>query len=135
MISARGVIILNHRLMKENENCSADSMTAGGYVYPYIEHSLLERAVAMLGELLVFSCGFTFEGNLILPSGDDRWLIRTAKENNMRPVLVLTPFFRRCLSQSACQGNPGKQADPGTDHLTVDCADGRAGVQRSRYRF
>lgn len=67
-------------------------MTAGGYVYPYIEPSLLERAVAMLGELLVFSCGFTFEGNLILPSGDDRWLIRTAKEKNMRPVLVLTPF-------------------------------------------
>ena len=83
---------MNHRLNEENENCSADSMTSGGYVYPYIEHSLLERAVAMLGELLVFSCGFTFEGNLILPSGDDRWLIRTAKENNMRPVLVLTPF-------------------------------------------
>ena len=67
-------------------------MTAGGYAYPYIEPSLLERALAMLEELLIFSCGFTFEGNLILPSGDDRWMIRMAEENNVRPVLVLTPF-------------------------------------------
>lgn len=67
-------------------------MTAGGYTYPYIEPSLLEKALAMLGELLVFSCGFTFEGNLILPSGDARWMVRMAEENHVRPVLVLTPF-------------------------------------------
>ncbi len=81
---------MNHRL--KEENCSVEEMTAGGYAYPYIEPSLLERALAMLGELLVFSCGFTFEGNLILPSEDDRWMIRLAEKNNVRPVLVLTPF-------------------------------------------
>lgn len=67
-------------------------MTAGGYAYPYIEPSLLESALALLGELLIFSCGFTFEGNLILPSGDDRWIVRMAEKNKVRPVLVLTPF-------------------------------------------
>lgn len=83
---------MNHRLKEEKENCSVEEMTAGGYAYPYIEPSLLERALAMLEELLIFSCGFTFEGNLILPSGDDRWMVRIAEKNNVRPVLVLTPF-------------------------------------------
>ena len=83
---------MNHRLNEEKESRPAGEMTAGGYVYPYIEPSLLERAIAMLEELLVFSCGFTFEGNLILPFGDDRWMIRMAEENHVRPVLVLTPF-------------------------------------------
>ena len=83
---------MNQRLKENEANRSAEEMTAGGYAYPYIEPSLLEKALTLLRELLVFSCGFTFEGNLILPSGDNRRIVRMAEENHVRPVLVLTPF-------------------------------------------
>lgn len=87
-------MILDHGLKKEKEDCSVEKLAAGGYAYPYIEPSLLEKALVLLEELLVFSCGFTFEGNLILPSGDDRRMIQMAEKNNVKPVLVLTPFSK-----------------------------------------
>ena len=85
---------MDHGLKKEKEDCSVEKLAAGGYAYPYIEPFLLEKALVLLEELLVFSCGFTFEGNLILPSGDDRRMIQMAEKNNVKPVLVLTPFSK-----------------------------------------
>ncbi len=63
-----------------------------GYAYPFIEPYILEQALGALDELLVFSYGFTFEGELVPPSTDDLWLIESAWENNVLPMLVLTPF-------------------------------------------
>ena len=63
-----------------------------GYAYPFIDPYILEQSYTALRELLVFSYGFTFEGELIPPPQDDLWMIESAWENGIRPVLVLTPF-------------------------------------------
>lgn len=63
-----------------------------GYVYPYVAGHILREALLYLDELLVFSYGFTTEGELVPPQAADDWLIREAKRFEVRPILVLTPF-------------------------------------------
>lgn len=63
-----------------------------GYAYPFIEPYVLEMAFPVLNELLVFSYGFTFEGELVPPIQDETWMIQLAWENGIEPMLVLTPF-------------------------------------------
>lgn len=63
-----------------------------GYAYPFIEPYVLEMAFPALNELLVFSYGFTFEGELVPPIQDETWMIQLAWENGIEPMLVLTPF-------------------------------------------
>lgn len=53
---------------------------------------ILEQSFPALKELLVFSYGFTFEGDLILPAQDDLWLVETAWRHGAKPLMVLTPF-------------------------------------------
>ncbi|MCI8711088.1 MAG: LysM peptidoglycan-binding domain-containing protein [Ruminococcus sp.] len=67
-------------------------MHVTGYAYPFIEPHVLEQALPALNELLVFSYGFTFEGELVPPWRDDLWMIEQAWENGVRPMMVLTPF-------------------------------------------
>ena len=52
-----------------------------GYAYPFIEPYVLEMAFPALNELLVFSYGFTFEGELVPPIQDETWMIQLAWEN------------------------------------------------------
>ncbi|MDO4337950.1 MAG: glycosyl hydrolase family 18 protein [Eubacteriales bacterium] len=63
-----------------------------GYAYPFIEPYLLQEAAPSLNELLVFSYGFTAEGELVPPILSDLNLIETAWRNGAEPFLVLTPF-------------------------------------------
>lgn len=80
-------------LLGENETGNlGDGMRTGGYAYPFIEPVILEQALGALGELLVFSYGFTFEGKLVPPPQDDLWMIEAAWNRGVKPVLVLTPF-------------------------------------------
>lgn len=67
-------------------------MYVTGYAYPFIEPYILEQAFPALNELLVFSYGFTFAGELVPPLQDDLWMIEAAWENGLEPVMVLTPF-------------------------------------------
>lgn len=67
-------------------------MYVTGYAYPFIEPYILEQAFPALNELLVFSYGFTFAGELVPPPQDDLWMIEAAWENGLEPVMVLTPF-------------------------------------------
>lgn len=67
-------------------------MHVTGYAYPFIEPHVLEQALPALNELLVFSYGFTFEGELVPPWRDDLWMIEQAWENGVRSMMVLTPF-------------------------------------------
>lgn len=67
-------------------------MDVTGYAYPFIEPYILEQAFPALNELLIFSYGFTFEGELIPPPQDDTWMIQVAWEAGIEPLLVLTPF-------------------------------------------
>ena len=69
-----------------------DEMQVTGYAYPFAEPFILEQAFPALNELLVFSYGFTFEGELVPPLKDDLWMIESAWKNGIEPVMVLTPF-------------------------------------------
>lgn len=70
----------------------SEGKTVGGYAYPFIEPEILGQAFPALKELLVFSYGFTFEGNLIPPPQDDLLMIETAWARGAEPLMVLTPF-------------------------------------------
>lgn len=63
-----------------------------GYAYPFINKEILEETLQYINELLVFSYGFTTQGELIPPKVNDLPLIQRAWENGVRPILVLTPF-------------------------------------------
>ena len=64
----------------------------GGYAYPFVEPPVLEEALTALSEMLMFSYGFTFEGNLVAPVQDDRWMIDRTKSAGAQPWMVLTPL-------------------------------------------
>lgn len=66
--------------------------SVGGYAYPFINGWVLEQTLPYLTELMVFSYGFTMEGELIAPLWDDTWMIREALFFGVRPILTLTPF-------------------------------------------
>lgn len=63
-----------------------------GYAYPYINRDILIETLRSLTTLSIFSYGFTIEGTLIMPILDDTWMISLAKEQNVRPILTLTPI-------------------------------------------
>lgn len=77
---------------KDEQISPAEGKTVGGYAYPFIDAEILEQSFPALKELLVFSYGFTFEGDLILPAQDDLWLVETAWRHGAKPLMVLTPF-------------------------------------------
>ena len=80
-------------LLKEGETGhEGEGPRVGGYAYPFIEPEILMQAVPALHELLVFSYGFTFEGELVPPQQDDLWLVEECWKRGVEPVLVLTPF-------------------------------------------
>lgn len=63
-----------------------------GYAYTFIDMELLGQVLPFLNELLIFSYGFTMEGQLIPPLRDDLPMIRAAWLQGVKPILVLTPF-------------------------------------------
>lgn len=67
-------------------------MYVTGYAYPFVQETILSESLPVLNELLVFSYGFTFDGELIPPLADDLWLVEIAWKYGVRPILVLTPF-------------------------------------------
>lgn len=63
-----------------------------GYAYPFIEDAVFEEVLQYINEFLIFSYGFTAEGDLIPPAVDDLPLIRRSWLAGVEPMLVLTPF-------------------------------------------
>ena len=63
-----------------------------GYAYPFIQQSVLDETLLYLSSLSVFSYGFTTEGELIMPTPDDTFMISAALQACVRPVLTLTPL-------------------------------------------
>lgn len=68
------------------------SIVTNGYAYPHIDRSVLEATLPYLSELSVFSYGFTREGDLVFPSGDDSLMIELANQYATRPILTLAPL-------------------------------------------
>lgn len=67
-------------------------VTANGYAYPFIGPWILQQTLPYLTNLLVFSYGFTPQGNLIPPLVSEDWMLSEAEKVNVTPVLVLTPL-------------------------------------------
>lgn len=63
-----------------------------GYAYPFIEPYILREVLLYIDEILIFSYGFTSEGELIPPQIDETWVIQEAWNQQVEPILVLTPF-------------------------------------------
>lgn len=68
------------------------SAYVNGYAYPFIERNVLDETLPYLTTLSVFSYGFTTEGEIVPPELDDTFMIRSAWEKGVRPILTLTPF-------------------------------------------
>lgn len=67
-------------------------VTANGYAYPFISPWVLQQTLPYLTNLLVFSYGFTTEGELIPPLVSDDWMIDESITLGVSPILTLTPF-------------------------------------------
>lgn len=63
-----------------------------GYAYLFIEPYILREVLLYIDEILIFSYGFTAEGELIPPQIDETWVIQEAWNQQVEPILVLTPF-------------------------------------------
>lgn len=63
-----------------------------GYAYPFIEEDVLDETLPGLTALYIFSYGFTLEGELVPPAGNEDGLIAAARASGVRPVLTLTPL-------------------------------------------
>ena len=68
------------------------SAVANGYAYPFISPWVLRQTLPYLTDLLVFSYGFTAEGELLSPVLSDDWMLETAAEYGRASVLTLTPL-------------------------------------------
>ena len=82
-------------LIREDEDTELvqpQLIEAGGYAYPFIRDEVIGEALPFLSEVLVFSYGFTREGQLIAPLTPPDRLLREIQTAGKRAVLVLTPM-------------------------------------------
>lgn len=63
-------------------------ISVNGYAYPYINRSVLQRALPFLTDLTIFGYGFTVDGDLI--PIDDQPLINLAYQYQAAPILLLS---------------------------------------------
>ncbi len=90
------------------------SAVANGYAYPYISPWVLRQTLPTLSAMLVFSYGFTVEGELIPPVPSDDWMLETAAEYGKDSVLTLTPLgadgrFSNQLIHGMLRNQEGKE--------------------------
>lgn len=79
-------------LLGEKSQRDKRSVTVNGYAYPFISEWVLNETLPYLTGLLVFSYGFTWQGDLLPPPLDDQWMINAALESGAMAVLTLTPL-------------------------------------------
>ena len=65
-------------------------ITTLGYVYPFVDRTVLRRTLPYLTYLSVFTYGITDDGGLIPPEGGDGEIIDIAKEYGTVPLMMLT---------------------------------------------
>lgn len=61
-----------------------------GYVYPFVDRTVLRRTLPFLTYLSIFTYGIREDGTLIAPEGSDDELIEIASEYGTVPLLMLT---------------------------------------------
>lgn len=68
------------------------SAFVNGYAYPFIDQNVLNETLPYLTTLSVFSYGFTTQGELVPPTLDDTFMINSALNAGVSPILTLTPL-------------------------------------------
>ena len=77
-------------LLKPQESAEIrEDLYVTGYAYPFIEPYVLEMAFPALNELLVFSYGFTFEGELVPP-------IQSSRKASASSIVSATGSSKSC---------------------------------------
>lgn len=79
-------------IREPGESSEYSGLYVTGYIYPFVQRDILLESLSYLDELLIFSYGFTPQGDLIPPRVSDLPLIELAWSAGVRPMLVLTPF-------------------------------------------
>lgn len=126
-ISAESIIFINQLIppyalavgqsLLLNTGTSAEEkmpLVSFGYAYPYISRWVLMQTLPYLGDLHIFSYGFTPQGHLVPPATDDTWMIQLSAAYGVRPILTLTPFgpdgqFNNFLITSVVQNTSYKE--------------------------
>ena len=78
--------------LQEGRRDATRSIAVSGYAYPFISQWVLEQTLPFLSELPIFSYGFTYSGELIVPYVNEDRLIQAAQKESVLPVLTLTPL-------------------------------------------
>ena len=68
------------------------SAFVNGYAYPFIDQNVLNETLPYLTTLSVFSYGFTTQGELVPPTLDDTFMINSALNAGVSPILTLNPL-------------------------------------------
>lgn len=75
-----------------SQTISTRTAQVNGYAYPFISPWVLNETLPYLTNLLVFSYGFTPEGELLPPNTSDERMREAAREAGRNSVLTLTPL-------------------------------------------
>lgn len=79
-------------LINTGETTKNRMASSKGYAYPYISPWVLEQSLPFIDSLLVFSYGFTEEGQLLPPGISDQRMREQAWDSGREAILTLTPL-------------------------------------------
>ena len=88
----RHYIMSGQQIVISYEGEEKTALDISGYAYPFVAGYILQEALLYIDDLLIFSYGFTTEGELVPPEAAEGWMIQRARRFEVRPILVLTPF-------------------------------------------
>ena len=88
----RTYLITGQQLIISYEDQNSPEKKVSGYVYPYVAGYILRETLLYIDEIMIFSYGFTEDGELVPPQVKEDWILRETKKFEVQPFLVLTPF-------------------------------------------
>ena len=93
IISVNGLVFPGQTVVIEYEGEKRGSIAANGYVYPFVNRSVLIKTLPYLTYLTVFSYGFRQDGSLV--TIDDDEILSLAKEYNVGAIMTLSTIDER----------------------------------------
>lgn len=88
VIVKNGLIYPGETIVIEYEEEKNGVLAVNGYVYPYVNKSVLIRNLPYLSFITIFTYGFTTEGELI--GIDDEDIIRIATDYGVAPIMLIS---------------------------------------------
>ncbi len=90
-LASQNVLRTGQQIIIKLRNSSPREIRINGYLYPFINETLLARWLPFLSTVTVFGYGFTDDGELIAP--DDIRIIQKAKDFSVAPIILLTSIL------------------------------------------